>query len=106
MNHKEKYHLWKNRMEDFEASGDTIHEWVAKQEEITEYQFHYWRKKFKSETNSQSNNQINSGWTSLDVPTFTSNTAIELRLDDLSVYIPEDVSEEHLCRVLRVLRNG
>ena len=30
MNRKEKYHLWKNRMEDFEARGDTIHEWVAK----------------------------------------------------------------------------
>lgn len=43
MNRKEKYHLWKNRMEDFESSGDTIHEWVAKQEEITEYQFYYWR---------------------------------------------------------------
>ncbi|MCM3491788.1 hypothetical protein B4N84_00080 [Flavobacterium sp. IR1] len=106
MNRKEKSDLWKSRMEDFEASGETIPEWVAKQEDITEYQFHYWRKKFKTETKSYSGNLENSGWTTLDVPTFTTRAAIEMRVDDVSLFVPEDVSEEHLCRVLRVLRNG
>lgn len=106
MNRKEKYDLWKRRMDDFEASGETITEWVAKQEDITEYQFHYWRKKFKTKTTSYSDNLENSGWTSLYVPTISNSAAIEMRIDDISIFVPEDVSEEHLCRVLRVLRNG
>ncbi|WP_238458087.1 IS66 family insertion sequence element accessory protein TnpA [Alkalihalobacterium alkalinitrilicum] len=106
INRKEKYDLWKRRMEDFETSGETIPEWVAKQEDITEYQFHYWRKKLKTETKSYSNTLENSGWTSLDVPAFTTRAAIEMRGEDVSIFVPEDVSEEHLYRVLRVLRNG
>ena len=44
MDREEKYRLWKKRMEDFDTSGQTIHEWVSSsQEEITVYQFHYWR---------------------------------------------------------------
>ena len=106
MNRKEKFDLWKRRMDDFEASGETIPKWVAKQEGITEYQFHYWRKKFKTETAPYSNNLENSGWTSLHVPIFSNGAAIEMRIDDVSIFVPEDVTEEHLCRVLRVLRNG
>nr|WP_179886306.1 hypothetical protein [Bacillus sp. es.036] len=36
-------------MEDFDASGQPIQEWVSTQEGISVYQFHYWRKKFKEE---------------------------------------------------------
>jgi HSP20 family molecular chaperone IbpA len=105
MKRKHKHNLWKKRMEAYEASGETIQEWVSKHDDITEYQFHYWRKKIKAEVNSDLCDEVNHTWTSFDVPTFTT-TSIEVRLDDLSVYIPENVSEEHLSRVLRVLRNG
>jgi hypothetical protein len=108
MNRKEKYELWKSRMEDFEASGQTIPEWVSTQEGITEYQFHYWRKKLKAEMNPSSGSpQVDSHrWTTLEVPSMSTNPAIELRMDDISLMIPEDVSEQHLYRVLRALRNG
>nr|WP_235715791.1 hypothetical protein [Halalkalibacter hemicellulosilyticus] len=95
-------------MEDFEASGQTIPEWVSSQEGITEYQFHYWRKKLKAETDPSPNPpQVDChGWTTLEVSSMSTNPAIELKMDDLSLMIPEDVSEHHLSLVLRVLRNG
>ncbi|MCR6098290.1 hypothetical protein HXA31_17210 [Salipaludibacillus agaradhaerens] len=49
----EKFERWKSRMADYEASGETIAQWCSKQEGITVYQFHYWRKKFKNERNHQ-----------------------------------------------------
>jgi len=106
MDRTEKNRLWKKRMEDFEASGQTIHEWVASQEDITVYQFHYWRKKFKLAESSQPSSSIETGWTSLEVPVIASSATIEVRLNDLSIHIPENVSEDHLHRVLSVLRNG
>lgn len=105
MDRREKNRLWKKRMEDFEASGQTIHDWVASQEDITVYQFHYWRKKFKLVESSQPSS-IETGWTSLEVSVTASSTTIEVRLHDLSIHIPENVSEDHLHRVLSVLRNG
>ncbi len=85
MDREEKYHLWKKRMGDFETSGQTIHEWVSSsQEEITVYQFHYWRRKFKEE-NTQTSTNMESGWTTVDVPVLISASTIKVRLHDVSV---------------------
>ncbi|MFA9459198.1 hypothetical protein ACERJO_21025, partial [Halalkalibacter sp. AB-rgal2] len=89
-------------------SGQTIPEWVSTQEGVTQHQFHYWRRKLKAEMNrsADSSQFDHHGWTTLEVSSMSTNPAIELKMDDLSLMIPEDVSEQHLYRVLKVLRNG
>jgi hypothetical protein len=111
MNRKEKYECWKRRMEDFEASGQTIPEWVSTQEGITEYQFHYWRKRLKKERIQPPqafgvSQAASPSWATFEIPAMNMSPAIELRMEEMTLVIPEDVSEQHLYRVLRVLRNG
>ncbi|SDZ68994.1 hypothetical protein SAMN05421736_1451 [Evansella caseinilytica] len=100
---EDKYHQWKKRMEDFQSSGQTAQQWVSGQEGITIHQFHYWRRKLKND------NEIypaQKGWTAFEVSTLPSSTTIEMKLDEVTLYIPENVSEDHLHRVIRVLRRG
>lgn len=105
MDRKAKHQVWRKRMEDYESSGQSVQEWISScQDEITIYQFHYWRKKLKGEKNEVCQNEQN-GWTSLDVQGFTTAPTIEVRINDVSVYIPEDVNDTHMIRLLRVLRH-
>ncbi|MCE7793812.1 hypothetical protein K8O68_15425 [Salipaludibacillus sp. CUR1] len=103
MAREDMYLQWKKRMEDFKASGQTVKQWLSTQEGITIHQFHYWRRKLKNK------NEIypaKKGWTSFEVPALPSSTTIEMKLDEVTLYIPENVSEDHLHRVIRVLRRG
>ena len=104
MKREEKYDLWKSRMADYEASGETIEQWASKQEGITVYQFHYWRNKFKNDRELQTPGLNQPQWTSLEVPEIFTSTSIEVKFDDFTMYIPESVSEDHVARVIRVLR--
>lgn len=104
MTREEKYERWKLRMAEYEASGETIEQWTSKQEGITSYQFHYWRNKFKNEGKQKTTFMDNPQWTSIDVPEVLTSTSIELTFNEFTMYIPESVSEEHVARVIRVLR--
>lgn len=105
MDRKSKTQVWRKRMEDYESSGQSVRDWISSNsDEITIYQFHYWRNKFKAEKSEGFQNQQN-GWTSFDVQGFPSAPKVEVRINDISVFIPEDVSDNHMLRLLKVLKH-
>lgn len=105
MDRKTKYQVWKKRMEDYEVSGQSILDWVSSyKDDITVHQFYYWRKKFNSENKGMDQNSQN-GWTSFDFQADPTTSNIEVRINDMSVYIPENANDDHIHRVFRVLRD-
>jgi hypothetical protein len=81
MTHQQKLEhdrkIWKKKVEDFEASGLSATEF-AKKNEISPYQFHYWKNKFATTSKKV---QVRSSESRKPMPLIkvTTNTAIPSR---------------------------
>jgi hypothetical protein len=90
---------WKNRFEQWRASGKTIKAWCEEQK-ISLHVFYYWRTKFKSVPNiaQSSSNPF------IEVTDRKVDSGLSLQWYGIVVCLSKNFDEKTLARLLQILR--
>lgn len=92
--------IWRERIENWKASGKSIAKWCHEQG-IPDHRLYYWRRKFSDESTNRLNSTSQTGFSEIIARQPQSDLVIESK--GFSIRINEGFDDETLLRCLRLL---
>lgn len=103
---QEKAQLWRERIQEQQLSGLSIHAWCA-EKQLRPNRFFYWRKRFNSDSEQDVQfAEIPFKQSETKAPNETWDSQVQILYKEFLVLIGQDVPQSQICAVLEALRHS